>query len=588
MWRTDIAPFLREIQDSMGPDSGVEKVIVMKPVQCGATEILLNVAGFYLTHAPSTVMIVEPNETVVKRLSRQRIETMIELCAPLRAVVAKARSKGGNEMNLKTTRTGGVLAIASAQSAAALRSLPARVVLCDEVDAYLKDLGEGNPFDLASARATTFGTLRRIAAVSTPTEAGLSLIAELFAETDQRRWFVPCPLCKAAAPLTWDNLRWEPGEPSTARYRCSTCGGEWDESKKAAAVAAGEWRATKNSLPRNSSEGYHVPENTDPLHGDSRIRGYHFNALISPWVRWSELVTQFEAAADSIERKKTFTNLVLAEVWQDAQSEMPGAAALASRCEPYAAEAPAGVALVTAGVDLQHDRAEVELVGWGRGFESWSLAYHTVYGDPTQPQLWALLDELLAKELRHESGMPLRISAACVDAGFLPDEVLAFTKERFSRRIYAVKSLSVGWSKPIWPRKAIYNRKALPLFLISADEAKTWVHNRLKIADAGPGFCHFPIGRPVDYFSMLTVEKLVTRTRNGRPYREWLNPKRERNEALDCRCYAVAALHSLLMQGVNLDAHVAQFEAMLAPPPTDAPPPKPNGATVYRSRFVNG
>ncbi len=119
-WRTDVAPFLREIQDCLSPDSGIERTIFMKPVQCGATEILLNVAAYYLVHCPSTVLIVQPNESMVKRLSRQRIEPLIELCAPLRALVAKARSTGGNEVALKTTRNGGVLAIASAQSAAAL------------------------------------------------------------------------------------------------------------------------------------------------------------------------------------------------------------------------------------------------------------------------------------------------------------------------------------------------------------------------------------------------------------------------------------------------------------------------------------
>ena len=97
MWRTDVAPFLREIQDQMGPDSGVERVVIVKPVQVGATEILLNVAGFYLSHAPSTVMIVEPNETVVKRLSRQRIEPMIELCPPLRERDREGSRKGGND-----------------------------------------------------------------------------------------------------------------------------------------------------------------------------------------------------------------------------------------------------------------------------------------------------------------------------------------------------------------------------------------------------------------------------------------------------------------------------------------------------------
>ncbi len=131
-----------------------------------------------------------------------------------------------------------------------------------------------------------------------------------------------------------------------------------------------------------------------------------------------------------------------------------------------------------------------------------------------------------------------------------------------------MKSLSQGLGKPIWPRKPIYNRKQLPLFLISADEGKAWFHNRLKVAEAGPGYCHFPTGRAMDYFHMLATENT-----NHAPIpqrttvpRRWVNVRRERNEGLDCRCYSIASLHSLLMQGLSLDAHCAQFEAMLTPP----------------------
>ncbi len=365
-------------------------------------------------------------------------------------------------------------------------------------------------------------------------------------------------------------MRWEPKQPETARYSCAACNRDIEPHHKPAMLAAGSWKPTAPGPPN--------------------VRGYHFNALVSPWITWGELVTQWEAAQDSIERKKTFTNLVLAEPWQESAQEIPEAAALAARCEPFGAEAPAGVSLITAGVDLQHDRLEVEMVGWGKSFESWSLTYSTIYGDPTQPHLWRALDELLGREFRHQSGMPLRISAACVDAGYLPDEVLAFTKERFGRRIYATKVVRRAGRKPIWPRRPIYNRKQLPLFLISADEGKAWFHARLKVHEAGPGFCHFPTGRAMDYFHMLVAEKLVTRYRNGRPYREWINARRERNEALDCRCYSIAALHAMLMQGLSLDAHCAQFEAMLTPPVSPiGDKPKPNGAPqTIRSRFVWG
>jgi phage terminase large subunit GpA-like protein len=376
LWRTDVAPYLREIMDSLSPDSGVELTVVMKPVQVGATEVLLNTAAYYLAHAPSTVMVVQPNQDMSKRLSRQRVEPMIELCAPLKALIAKQRSKGGNEAFLKTSRTGGTLVIASARSAAGLRSLPARVVLCDEVDSYLTDLGEGNPFDLAAARATTFGTLKRIAAISTPTYAGQSLIERLYNESDQRKWFVPCPYCGFAQTLEWENLRWEPGQPETVRYRCISCTREISESHKAAMLPMGNWKPAVIFTAKTT-------------------RGYHFNALISPWLRWSDLVRQYETAVTP-EQKKSFTNLVLALPWQETVQPVPEAESLMARAEPYLeGVAPEGGCFLTAGVDVQADRVECEIVAWGRNYESWSVAYHAIHGDITQPDVWNRLDELL-------------------------------------------------------------------------------------------------------------------------------------------------------------------------------------------------
>jgi phage terminase large subunit GpA-like protein len=336
-WRTDVAPFLREIMDCLSPDSGVELTVVMKPVQVGATEVLLNTAAYYLAHAPSTVMIVQPNQDMSKRLSRQRVEPMIDLCGQLKVLIAKQRSKGGNEAFLKTSRIGGTLVIASARSAAGLRSLPARIVLCDEVDSYLTDLGEGNPFDLAAARATTFGSQKRIAAISTPTYAGQSLIERLYNESDQRKWFVPCPFCGFSQTLDWENLRWEPGNPDTCRYRCVSCTHEIDESRRQEFLPTAVWKPTKSTNCAFS-------------------RSYHFNALISPWLRWSELVRQYEAAITP-EAKKSFTNLILALPWQETVQPVPEAETLMARAEPYLeGMVPEGGSFLCAGVDVQSDR----------------------------------------------------------------------------------------------------------------------------------------------------------------------------------------------------------------------------------------
>jgi phage terminase large subunit GpA-like protein len=580
LWRTDVAPFLREIMDSLSPDSGVELVIVMKPVQVGCTEVLLNTAAYYLAHAPATVMIVQPNQDMSKRLSRQRVQPMIELCAPLKSIIATQRSTGGNEMALKTTRAGGTLVIASARSAAGLRSLPARVVLCDEVDSYLADLGEGNPFDLAAARATTFGSQKRIAAISTPTYAGQSLIERLYHESDQRKWFVPCPFCGFPQTLEWEHLRWEPGEPETARYRCVSCNAEIPERDKLAMVAAGAWK---------------------PNFANCVIsRGYHFNALISPWLRWSELARQYEAAITP-EAKKSFTNLVLALPWQETVQPVPEAETLMARAEPYLEGiVPEGGCFLTAGVDVQSDRLECEIVAWGRDFESWSVAYHAIHGDISQPDVWNRLDELLARSWPHSSGMPLQIQAACVDASFAGAEVTGFTRSKHGRRIYATKGLSSAFGKPIWPRRASYDKNRMPLYLVSSDEAKLWVANRMRIErpvevtnfvnsqNLGiPGYMHTPLSRPRDWYEQLTVEKLVL----VKGQRKWVNALRARNEAFDCRALSVCALHSRLLAGLDLNAWCQQFEALLAPPPVSAQSaqiPKPNGApAVTRSKYMD-
>jgi phage terminase large subunit GpA-like protein len=557
--------------DCLSPDSGVELTVVMKPVQVGATEVLLNTAAYYLAHAPSTVMVVQPNQDMSKRLSRQRVGPMIELCPVLKAIVATQRSTGGNEMALKTTSTGGTLVIASARSAAGLRSLPARVVLCDEVDSYLTDLGEGSPFDLAAARATTFGSQKRIAAISTPTYAGQSLIERLYHESDQRKWFVPCPMCGFQQTLEWENLRWELEENfPQVRYRCVSCNREIPESHKAEMIAAGCWKPTGRQA--------------------SNSRGYHFNALISPWLGWSELVRQYEAAITP-EQKKSFTNLVLALPWQETVQPVPEAETLMLRAEPYQeGNVPEGGCFLTAGVDVQCDRVEVEIVAWGRDFESWSIAYHAIHGDISQPDIWTHLDVLLSRSWAHTSAMPMMLQAACVDASFAAPEVLAFTQKRHGRRIYGVKGLSSAWGKPVWPRRASYDRNKLPLYLVSSDEAKLWVANRMRIEKPGAGYMHTPLSRPRDWYEQLTVEKLVL----VKGARRWVNSLRARNEAFDCRALAVCALHARLLAGLDLNGWCDQFAALLAPPSVAAiadklpEQPKPNGApAVIRSKWMD-
>ena len=560
-WRTDRTPYLREVMDSLSPSEPCERVVFVKSAQIGGTEALLNFCGFLMAHAPAPILMVQPTVEMAKRFSKQRLDALIESTPTLRGKVKDPRSRDSGNTVLMKEFAGGVLILTGANSAVGLRSLPAKYVLADELDAWPADAdGEGDPFTLACKRTVAFGTQRKILAVSTPTIEGLSRIGALWLQSDQRYYFVPCPQCGFYQRLLWERLRWPEAQPEEARYHCAACDYGIRNHEKTAILAAGEWRPT--------------------AYGDGRTRGYHISALYAPvgWPGWPELAREFLEAKKSRETLQVFINTVLGEPWRDEAAVPLEADVLYARREPFAAEAPEGVCLITAGADVQADRIEAEVVGWGAGEESWSLGYFVLHGDTGQPEVWADLDRLLARQWRHASGLLLPVSAACVDAGFETATVIEFCSAHRGRRVWAVKG-TAGFGKPIWPRRATTGgRNRGELFLVGVDTAKERVYSRLRVDRPGPGYCHFPLDRERDWFEMLVSERIIVE----RGERKFSKPAGARNEALDCRAYATAALHALYMSGFKLADQAARMKSMVAGKPDPAA-----AYQVYRSKFVS-
>jgi phage terminase large subunit GpA-like protein len=559
-YRVIRTPYWREVMDALSPRSGVQTVVIQKGAQLGASEFLLNVLGYHLDLAPSPILAAQPTIEMARRFSRQRLAEMLDLSPTLRSLTAVPRGgKLPSTELFKATKSGAALILTGANSPSSLRSLPARIILLDEVDGYPGDVGgEGDPCDLAVARAESYGTAKRILLISTPTEKGISRIERLYDATDRRRYFMPCPHCAAAITFEFEGLRLE---GSAAVYRCPVCGEDIQERDKLGMLERGSWRATARCEPET--------------------RGYHLSQLYSPWTEWRDLLRRHEAAQGVPEKERVFVNTGLGLTYSPPALDVPEADVLMARAEPYLeGTAPAGGCFLTAGVDVQADRLELELVAWGRDFESWSVAYHALHGDISQPEVWSALEGLLTRSWAHSSGMPMQIQACSIDASFAGAEVTAFTRNRHGRRVYATKGLSSAFGKPIWPRRASYDKNRMPLYLVSADEAKLWVANRMRIERPGPGYMHTPISRPRDWYEQLTVERLVV----VKGQRKWVNSLRARNEAFDCRALAVCALHSRLLAGLDLNRWCDEFQALLVPPAA----PKPNGApAVTRSKWMD-
>lgn len=538
-YRTDRAPFLREIMDMLGSNNSVEDVIVMKGAQLGLTEAGNNWVGYTIHNDPAPMLMVMPTAETMKRNSEIRIAPMIEATPVLKDKVKEARSRDSGNKQLQKDFPGGVLIMTGANSASGLRSMPVRKLFLDEIDGYPADLDEeGSPLDLAEARTRTFAR-RKIYKISTPTIQGASAIETEFNTTDQRYFYVPCPECGDYQTLNWEQIKYDKTlpkakQPATARYECIHCEAQLEERQKAIMLKHGEWRATK-------------PENASPI----RV-GYHINTLYSPWYKWAEIVGLWIKAQGKQAKLKAFVNTILGEVWVT-EGEAPEWEPLYSRREAYdgTVQVPNSVGVITAGADIQKDRIEVEVVGWAQGNESWSLGYFIIGGDPSGPAVWLELAELLNRPFERADGTLLLIRCMAIDTGFLAQQVYKFAKGYPADRVVPTKGQGEQ-QVPIAAPQAVQKRTngkrtgTARLVNIGVSILKAELYGWLKLRyseDFGipPGYCHFPTLYDEHYFKMLTAEKRVyVANKKGFGKFEWVKHF-ERNEALDCRVYARAA-----------------------------------------------
>lgn len=556
-WRTSRVPYARAWMDSFN-DPYIHTIVLKTSSQVAKSETLNNVAGYLIDHDPCPILMIQPTIDRMKDYSKKRIAPMIRDTPCLAATVHDEKSRDGDNTVLSKGFIGGHLLMAGANAASGLASNPIRVILADEVDRYPQDVdGEGDPLSLAIVRTTTF-TNRKICITSTPTIKGQSRIEEEYDRSDKRRYFVPCPECGEMQTLKFGNLVWEtdpddPNKVTSCHYACEAQGCAIEPHHKL-------WMLE----PENGAEWVAERPHTG-------IVGFEINALYSVWLTWTEIAERFikannEAKRGKPELLKTFVNTILGECW-DTANEASDIQGLENRVEEYLATVPAGTLLITAGVDTQPDRLEVEIVGWGLGEENWSIDYHILWGDTNHPQVWSELLAVLTSPLECEredsTGTRIKryIDATCIDSGgHNTQAVYNFCRNNSGRRILAVKGSSAG-AKEIITRRPTKLKGGTLLYAVGTEIIKDKLFGHLKTPEPGEGYAHFPgfineagfiePSYDEEYFKQLTAEKRKPKIRKfdkNDPYgrSQWVYVKiRSRNEALDCRVYAIAALYHL-------------------------------------------
>ncbi|WP_326514796.1 phage terminase large subunit family protein [Clostridium intestinale] len=555
-WRTDRAPYQREILDAI-TDSKTESIVVMSSAQVGKTELLLNAIGYHIDYDPAPMMLVQPTDTMAETFSKDRLSPMIRDCPKLSDKVQEAKSRNSGNTILHKSFNGGHITMIGANAPSQLASRPIRIVLFDEVDRFPVSAGsEGDPVLLATKRTNTFWN-RKIFSVSTPTIKGASRIEDEYESSTMEQWHLPCPHCGDYHTLEWDRVKYNTNNDeliSVDGMVCPSCGAIGSEHEWKRGLLKGKWIAK-------------YPDRF-------KKRGFHLNELTSPWKTWGEIVEDYLKAKDKNEKLKTWWNTSLGLPWEEF-GELDMDELLARRREMYnlkEKDVPKDVLVLTAGVDVQDNRLEYEIVGWGLEKETWGVRYGVIMGDPGQSFVWDSLTMILEKTYIRIDGLELKIMTTCIDSGgHYTTETYEYCKKHVDKRVWAIKGKG-GNGIPFIQRPKKKNAAGVWLFNIGVDVGKDTITSRLKVQSPGkPGFCHFPMeinkGYDEAYFEGLTSERRVISYRKGRTVIGWVKKTTSsRNEPFDLRNYATAALEILnppldvLYKQLNCDENIVKNE----------------------------
>lgn len=520
-------PYMKEPMDAVC-DPEVRQVTWMFAAQTTKSQGLLNIIGYYIDQNPSPMLMVRPTVEDAQDFSKERLAPMLEDTPALRGKISEAKSRDGSNTILHKRYPGGYIVLVGANAPRGLRGWQARVVVCDEVDGFPVSAGtEGDPIQLVSVRATTYPD-SKVVLVSTPTVKGASRIESAYERSSREQWCVQCS-CGEWQPYEWDRVRFGENnvEPLMACRGCGELQGEWWWKSREA-----KWIAREQNYTH---------------------RGFHLNGLASPFLSWPQLVGEFRAANEAgREELQVFINTRLAELWEP-EGERLDEDLFSRRRERYDCDVPNDVVWLTCGIDVQKDRLEYEIVGWGEGNESWGIVYGVIEGDIAKPGTYEKIDKLIGREFTREDGARLSISVTCIDSQYQTDAVHEYCAPRNVRRVFAIRGEGrVGHPIVSRMRKTGKNRDRY-YFPVGVNAAKDLFASMLATDVGQPGCCHFPVeltlgdgsprGYDEKYIRGLLSEKRVLHRRAGRNYHVWEKKKQGiRNEPLDTRVYAIAGL----------------------------------------------
>lgn len=554
-WRNSRTQYLVGIMDALSPDSRYREVYLKKGHQLGGSALGENFIGHAITSAAGNILAVFATVEDAEKWNLSRFEPMRESTPALRRRVRDPNIKGADNTQRRKKFPGGFLQLIGANRPGGLKSSTMRYVLLEEMDEYAGDIGnQGSPEELAKKRTSNFGRKARIFGNSTPTIVGSSPIDRNYLRGDQQKYFVPCPDCGAEQFFKWGQMKWPKGEPEKAAYACEHCGVLNTESVwKTRGYAGAEWRPTAK--------------------GEEGVASFHLPSLYAPlgWRAWTQLAAEFTAAQADPVALKVFVNNELAECWEDLSGQIKGAE-IAKRRENYELRTiPRGCLVLAMSVDVQGNRLEYQILGFGRNKRHWVIDYGIIDGDPAKDDVWTRLTTLRERALVNSFGVSMRVQTCAIDSGgHHTHEVYQYARLYRHAGVFAVKGASTA-GKPVIGRPTAQDvnhrgrtiKGGVQLWLVGTDTAKSMLFNYISADEESvplDRFIRFPAALPEEYFEQLTSEVYDAKSK------QWRKLPGRRNEVVDLFVYGfAAAFHPLLRLDTMRDADWANLEGMIEP-----------------------
>jgi len=561
------APFQVGIMNTV-TDPRYERVVVLKSGQSGiTTTVLAGMMLYSIFQDPAHILYVRPSNEDVQKFSKKELKNLLDGSPKLRSFFGENTGKNSNNTIKQKLFPGGSLTMVGSGSAGALAGFSAKIVLLDEVDKMKPIPGVGNVVDLAETRSKTFaGFGRKLIYVSTPEIADVpNTVADLYHnKSDMREWWSPCPHCGEFQVIKWDAVKFGHCKKTLddIYIECIACHGHISELQRMAMVRRGEWRIGNTDIER------------------ADFPGFWFSDLVSPFSSLKAIVKAWlDIGMDQL-KLKNFINEVLGEPWRQTSSGQISEDKLYNRREVYSHPIPFGVGMLTMGVDVQDDRLEYSIWGWGANDECWLIEHKIILGSPGLREVWTTLQMAIYRTYEHESGALIGLDRVAVDTGgHFTAMVYGFVHGR-GPLIVPIKGSNQPGAPMIPAKGTPSGPRNILRFDLGGDAIKDQLFAYLGNKEEGPGYVHFPEhpipGQPdhdLEFFKQMTAEVPAYRYISGQKTK-YYKQIRARNESLDCFVYAYGAFKMANFNNV-LEGRLEALKFVEPPSPAEQPTTPP-------------